>query len=185
MQFYDVQIPNRVFLPLIHKRGPIGSITLDEDTIKELMEMGITVLDAQTGHALTFQCADSVVENVDETDDAEEPETSTPDEASSSGDDDDSTTNSQTENKTTSEAVQAPSNDDTQSTQSDNAEAHNETIASSSVLDAFNYEMIEGYTGLSKPSRRQIRSAYLNMRLAGKTDDEIYPELNTMRKDLQ
>lgn len=178
MQFYDVQIPNRVFLPLIHKRGPIGSITLDEDTIKELMEMGITVLDAQTGHAFTFQCADGVIENVDEVDDAEEPETSASDE-------DDSTTNSQTENETPSEDVQAPSNENAQSTESDDAEVQSDTAANGSVLDAFNYEMIEGYTDLSKASRRQIRSAYLNMRLAGKTDDEIYPELNTMRKDLQ
>lgn len=49
MTFMDVQVKTRGYIPMINRRGPITNITLDIDTINQLIADGVELCDPETG----------------------------------------------------------------------------------------------------------------------------------------
>lgn len=164
MRFVDVQIPYRGRIPKINKRGPIAKTTLDVDTAKELdLNYGITLLDPLTGKPVMFG-AEEIQEAVKagilkpvENKPAQKPETAEEKEET---------------------PVEIPS----ENAVSEDTPAPTAESATTEAKPAeFNFTKVEGYSNLSKNKKREIRSAFVNMP-KGKSEEEIYAELNAMAK---
>ena len=193
MKFYNVQIPYRGGIPVIMKKGPIASIELSEDQIRELMDCKVPLMNPVDGTEFVLP-----TENVKK---AEEPKKET---GATKTEEVPSTPVEAPETPVTKEgpkAVETPKEEVLES------EAGVATIASpvvegvavvdpvitpvvesqtvagttsahhSPALD-FDYTKVEGYSSMSKSKKREIRAMYVKGIEAGKTAEEVYAEIN-------
>lgn len=193
MKFYNVQIPYRGGIPVIMKKGPIASIELSEDQIRELMECKVPLMNPVDGVEFVLP-----TENVKK---AEEPkketvETKTEETPSAPVEvpeapvikEEAETAETSKEEASVSEVsvatiaspvvegVAVSDSDITPTVESQTAVA---TMSSqhSPALD-FDYTKVEGYSSMSKSKKREIRAMYVKGIEAGKSADEVYAEIN-------
>ena len=193
MKFYNVQIPYRGGIPVIMKKGPIASIELSEDQIRELMDCKVPLMNPVDGTPFVLP-----TENVKK---AEEPKKETV--ATKTGEVPSTPievpVTPVTKEKT--ETVETPKEEVLES------EVGVATIASpvvegvavvdpaitpvvesqtavattpahhSPALD-FDYTKVDGYSSMSKSKKREIRAMYVKGIETGKTADEVYAEIN-------
>lgn len=194
MKFYNVQIPYRGGIPVIMKKGPIASIELSEDQIRELMDCKVPLMNPVDGAPFVLP-----TENVKK---VEDPKKET------------DVTKTEEVSSTSVEAPEAPvTKEKTETVETPKeevleSEAGVATIASpvvegtavgdpaitpvvesqpaaattpahhSPALD-FDYTKVEGYSSMSKSKKRDIRAMYVKGIEAGKTAEEVYAEINT------
>lgn len=193
MKFYNVQIPYRGGIPVIMKKGPIASIELSEDQIRELMDCKVPLMNPVDGTPFVLP-----TENVKK---AEEPKKetvvtkteevpSTPVEAPETP-----VTKEKTETVETPKEEVLESEVGVATIASPVVEGvavvdpaitpvvESQTVAAtapahhSPALD-FDYTKVEGYSSMSKSKKREIRAMYVKGIEAGKTADEVYAEIN-------
>jgi hypothetical protein len=194
VKFYNVQIPYRGGIPVIMKKGPIASIELSEDQIRELMDCKVPLMNPVDGAPFVLP-----TENVKK---VEDPKKET------------DVTKTEEVSSTSVEAPEAPvTKEKTETVETPKeevleSEAGVATIASpvvegtavgdpaitpvvesqpaaattpahhSPALD-FDYTKVEGYSSMSKSKKRDIRAMYVKGIEAGKTAEEVYAEINT------
>ena len=193
MKFYNVQIPYRGGIPVIMKKGPIASIELSEDQIRELMECKVPLMNPVDGTEFVLP-----TENVKK---AEEPkketvETKTEEapsapvkvpEAPAIKEEAETAETSKEEASVSEidvatiaspvvEGVAVSASDITPTVESQTAAATTPTHHSP-ALD-FDYTKVEGYSSMSKSKKREIRAMYVKGIEAGKTAEEVYAEIN-------
>ena len=194
MKFYNVQIPYRGGIPVIMKKGPIASIELSEDQIRELMECKVPLMNPVDGAEFVLP-----TENVKK---AEEPkketvETKTEETPSAPVEvpeapvikEEAETAETSKEEASVSEVsvatiaspvvegIAVSDSDITPTVESQTAAATTPTHHSP-ALD-FDYTKVEGYSSMSKSKKREIRAMYVKGIEAGKSADEVYTEINT------
>ena len=175
--FLNVQIHYRGLIPKIHKRGPIVSIELPDDTIKELMAMGIPVTDPTNGYPIQL---DDVVEMSEQKSGEEEPKeeaATLPGEAEL----DEAAAILPDEPKPEEKAAELEQPVSTEEPKSEETKV--EPVATVNVgFPEFDFNKVKGYSNLSKGKKREIRAAYTE--LAATLDQEsVYAELNKMATD--
>lgn len=175
-----VQIPYRGNIPIIHKRGPIACIELELEVCKELLMMGIELLDPFTGKPLPIDIVEEPAEEVatDEPADkaneapAEEKIAVTPAEEEKVADPEP-------------EKVVEP---ETEKAAEPETEKADEVDVDAPVFDgsapAFDFNKVENYTNLSKGKKRELRAFYAN-NVRKIAQDALYEKLNEMAKDTE
>lgn len=174
-----VQIPYRGNIPIIHKRGPIACIELKLEVCKELLMMGIELLDPYTGKPLPINTVEEPAEEVatDESADkvneapAEEKIVETPAE----------------EEKVADPEPEKAIESETEKAAEPEVKA-DEVDADAPVFDgsapAFDFNKVENYTNLSKGKKRELRAFYTN-NVRKIAQDALYDKLNEMAKETE
>lgn len=187
MKFYNVQIPYRGGIPVIMKKGPIASIELSEDQIRELMDCKVPLMNPVDGTPFVLP-----TENVKK---AEEPkketvktkaeevpstpvkESETPvikEETSETGVGEPSIASPIVEDVLVADPAITP----VVESQTAAAAAAAATPAHHSPALDFDYTKVDGYSSMSKSKKREIRAMYVKGIEVGKTADEVYAEIN-------
>lgn len=173
-----VQIPYRGNIPIIHKRGPIACIELELEICKELLMMGIELLDPFTGKPLP-------IDSVEETEEvaADEPVEVEVDEAP--------TEEKAPETPSVEEKVAEPEKSvepDAEKVTETEAKADDAVDAEAPTFDgsapAFDFNKVENYTNLSKGKKRELRAFYTN-NVRKIAQDALYEKLNEMAKETE
>ena len=175
-----VQIPYRGNIPIIHKRGPIACIELELEVCKELLMMGIELLDPYTGRPLPIDAVEEPVEEVvtdnpaDKANEvpAEEKIAETPAEEEKASDPEP-------------EKIDEPESEKAAELE---AKADETADADAPVFDgsapAFDFNKVENYTNLSKGKKRELRAFYAN-NVRKIAQDALYEKLNEMAKETE
>lgn len=158
-----VQIPYRGNIPIIHKRGPIACIELELEVCKELLMMGIELLDPFTGKPLPIDAMEETVEEVAADEPAEVNETPAEEKVAD--------TPAETE-----KAIEPEAKAD------DTVDAEAPTFDGSAP--AFDFNKVENYTNLSKGKKRELRAFYTN-NVRKIAQDALYEKLNEMAKETE
>lgn len=193
MKFYNVQIPYRGGIPVIMKKGPIASIELSEDQIRELMDCKVPLMNPVDGAPFVLPTenvkkAEEIKKETVETKTEKVP--STPVEAPETPVIKEKTETVETPKEEVLEseagvatlvspvvegvAVVDPAI--TPVVEGQPAEAT--TPAHHSPALDFDYTKVEGYSSMSKSKKREIRAMYVKGIEAGKTAEEVYAEIN-------
>lgn len=168
-----VQIPYRGNIPIIHKRGPIACIELELEVCKELLMMGIELLDPYTGKPLPIDGVEEPVEEVAVDEPTENEANETP-----------------AEEKAAETPVEEEKASDPEPEKIDEPETEkaDEADVDAPVFDgsapAFDFNKVENYTNLSKGKKRELRAFYAN-NVRKIAQDALYEKLNEMAKDTE
>ena len=174
-----VQIPYRGNIPIIHKRGPIACIELELEVCKELLMMGIELLDPFTGKPLPIDAVEEPAEEVAADELAENETSETPAEEKTA------------ETPAEEEKVADPEPEkidepETEKVAEPEAKADEAADADAPVFDgsapAFDFNKVENYTNLSKGKKRELRAFYAN-NVRKIAQDALYEKLNEMAKE--
>ena len=170
-----VQIPHRGNIPIIHKRGPIACIELELEVCKELLMMGIELLDPFTGKPLPIDSVEETVEEVAADEPAEVNETPAEEKAAE--------VHAEEE-----KAAEPEKTAETEKATEPEAKADDVVDAEAPTFDgsapAFDFNKVENYTNLSKGKKRELRAFYTNnVRKIGQ--DALYEKLNEMAKETE
>lgn len=176
-----VQIPYRGNIPIIHKRGPIACIELELEICKELLMMGIELLDPYTGKPLPIDTVEESAEEVVADEPAENKANETPAEEKT------------TETPVEEEKVADPEPEkidepETEKATEPEVKADEAADADAPVFDgsapAFDFNKVENYTNLSKGKKRELRAFYAN-NVRKIAQDALYEKLNEMAKETE
>lgn len=175
-----VQIPYRGNIPIIHKRGPIACIELELEVCKELLMMGIELLDPYSGKPLPIDVVEEPVEKVAVDEPTENEANETP-----------------AEEKIAETPVEEEKASDPEPEKIDEPKAENaaepevkadEVDADAPVFEgsapAFDFNKVENYTNLSKGKKRELRAFYAN-NVRKIAQDALYDKLNEMAKEIE
>lgn len=174
-----VQIPYRGNIPIIHKRGPIACIELELEVCKELLMMGIELLDPFTGKPLPIDIVEEPAEEVatDEPADkaneapAEEKIAVTPAEEEKVADPEP-------------EKVVEPETEKAAEPEVKADEVDADVPVFDGSAPAFDFNKVENYTNLSKGKKRELRAFYTN-NVRKIAQDALYEKLNEMAKETE
>lgn len=188
MKFYNVQIPYRGGIPVIMKKGPIASIELSEDQIRELMECKVPLMNPVDGAEFVLPTENmsvvqvapgSTIEPIEPAPviTVEEEKPNTDQEADDPKEEETPVNEPETETVTSPvsegvlvepSATPAPAPVDPQVS----------TVKSRSPALDFDYTKVEGYSSMSKSKKREIRAMYVMWIENGKTAEEAYAAIN-------
>lgn len=167
-----VQIPYRGNIPIIHKRGPIARIELELEVCKELLMMGIDLLDPYTGKPLPIDAVEEPVEEVAVDEPAENAATETPAEEEKAADPEPEKIDDPETEKAAEPEVKADEAADVEAPVFDGS------------APAFDFNKVENYTNLSKGKKRELRAFYAN-NVRKIAQDTLYEKLNEMAKETE
>lgn len=174
-----VQIPYRGNIPIIHKRGPIACIELELEVCKELLMMGIELLDPFTGKPLPIDSVEKIVEDVVADEPAEVEVNETPVEEKAA--------ETPAEEEKVVEPEKSVEPDAEKATESE-AKADDVVDAEAPTFDgsapAFDFNKVENYTNLSKGKKRELRAFYTN-NVRKIAQEALYEKLNEMAKETE
>ena len=171
-----VQIPYRGNIPIIHKRGPIACIELELEVCKELLMMGIELLDPFTGKPLPIDTVEEPAEEVV----IGEPANEAPAEEKIA-------VTPAEEEKVADPEPEKVVEPETEKAAEPEVKA-DEVDADVPVFDgsapAFDFNKVENYTNLSKGKKRELRAFYTN-NVRKIAQDALYEKLNEMAKETE
>ena len=176
-----VQIPYRGNIPIIHKRGPIACIELELEVCKELLMMGIELLDPYTGKPLPIDVVEEPVEEVAVAESAENEANETPAEEKVAE-------TPVEEEKVADPGLEKIDEPETEKAAEPEVRADDAADADVPVFDgsapAFDFNKVENYTILSKGKKRELRAFYAN-NVRKIAQDALYDKLNEMAKEIE
>lgn len=170
-----VQIPYRGNIPIIHKRGPIACIELELEVCKELLMMGIELLDPFTGKPLPIDSMEETVEEVTADEPAEVNEIPAEEKVADAPAEEDKAAEPE-------KAVETEKAIEPEAKADDVVDAEAPTFDGSAP--AFDFNKVENYTNLSKGKKRELRAFYTN-NVRKIAQDALYEKLNEMAKETE
>lgn len=175
-----VQIPYRGNIPIIHKRGPIACIELELEVCKELLMMGIELLDPYTGKPLPIDGVEEPVEEVaaDEPTESEANETSAEEKAAETPVKEEKASDPEPE------TIDEPKTENAAEPEVKADEADADAPVFDGSAPAFDFNKVENYTNLSKGKKRELRAFYAN-NVRKIVQDALYEKLNEMAKEAE
>lgn len=176
-----VQIPYRGNIPIIHKRGPIACIELELEVCKELLMMGIELLDPYTGKPLLIDAVEDPAEEVVTGEPAENEANEAPAEEKAAE-------TPAEEEKVADPGPEKVVESETEIAAEPEVKADEAADVETPVFDgsapAFDFNKVENYTNLSKGKKRELRAFYAN-NVRKIAQDALYEKLNEMAKETE